>query len=81
MFLSGAAAAAGIALINSVGNTAGFFGPYITGWLKDLTGSQQAGMWVIGAVMVAAGVVVVALKATPVPDAEVSEAAEAQAAR
>ncbi|MEO7374262.1 MAG: MFS transporter [Terrimesophilobacter sp.] len=65
LFLSGAAAAAGIALINSVGNTAGFLGPYITGWLADLTGTQQAGMWVVGFAMVAAGVVVVALKATP----------------
>lgn len=68
MFLSGAAAAAGIALINSVGNAAGFFGPYITGWLTDLTGSAKLGLWVVGIVMVAAGAVVVALKAAPPPD-------------
>ena len=37
-FLTGAAAAAGIALINTIGNMAGFAAPYITGWLKDLTG-------------------------------------------
>ena len=67
-FLSGAAAAGGIALINSVGNASGFFAPYITGWLADLTGTQNAGMWVIGGVMVAAGLTVVALRAAPAPD-------------
>jgi nitrate/nitrite transporter NarK len=46
-FLSGAAAAAGIAVINSVGNLAGFFGPFVMGWLKDMTGSFAAGLWVI----------------------------------
>ena len=67
-FLSGAAAAGGIALINSVGNASGFVAPYITGWLADLTGTQNAGMWVIGGVMVAAGLTVVALRAAPAPD-------------
>lgn len=68
MFLSGAAAAGGIALINSVGNSAGFFAPYITGWLAELTGSQKTGLWVVGAVMIAAGFTVLALKAAPEPD-------------
>ncbi|WP_230854439.1 MFS transporter [Arthrobacter terrae] len=68
MFLSGAAAAAGVALINSVGNTAGFIGPYVTGWLADITGTQQAGMWVVGLAMVAAGVVALILKAAPKSD-------------
>lgn len=70
MFLSGAAAAAGLALINSVGNLAGFFGPYITGWLTDITGTEKAGLWVVGLVMIAAGVVAVALKSAPDPDDE-----------
>ena len=70
MFLSGAAAAAGIALINSIGNTAGFLGPYITGWLTDWTGTEKLGLWVVGIVMVAAGVVAVALRAAPAPDDE-----------
>ncbi len=48
-FLSGAAAAAGIAAINSIGNLAGFFGPFIMGWLKDVTGSFSAGLWAIAA--------------------------------
>ena len=37
-FLTGAAAAAGIALINTVGNLAGFAAGFVTGWLKDGTG-------------------------------------------
>jgi D-galactonate transporter len=43
-FLGGSAAAAGIALINSLGNLAGFVSPYLVGWLKDLTHSTDSGM-------------------------------------
>ena len=43
-FLSGAAAAGGIAAVNSLGNLAGFFGPYAMGWIKDSTGSFAAGL-------------------------------------
>jgi nitrate/nitrite transporter NarK len=64
-FLSGVAAASGIALINSVGNLSGFGAPYITGWLADLTGQQRAGLWVVGATMVAAAIVTVVLRAAP----------------
>lgn len=48
MFLSGAGAAAGIAMINSVGNLGGFVGPFAIGWLKDVTGTYSAGMFVVG---------------------------------
>lgn len=68
LFLTGAAAAAGIAFINSFGNLSGFIGPLVTGKLAEVTGSQQAGMWVVGAVMVIASLVVVCLKATLAPD-------------
>jgi len=51
-FLSGTAAAAGIAAINSVGNLAGFVSPYLIGYLKDLTGSTQIGMYVLAAALV-----------------------------
>ncbi|MBS0292696.1 MAG: MFS transporter [Proteobacteria bacterium] len=51
-FLSGTAAAAGIAAINSVGNLAGFVSPYLIGYLKDLTGSTQIGMYVLSTVLV-----------------------------
>jgi ACS family tartrate transporter-like MFS transporter len=43
-FLSGAAAACGIAAVNSLGNLAGFFGPYAMGWIKDSTGGFGAGL-------------------------------------
>jgi ACS family tartrate transporter-like MFS transporter len=48
-FLRGAAAAGGIALINSVGNLGGFAGPYLVGWLKDVTGSFSGGLLVLAA--------------------------------
>jgi MFS transporter, ACS family, tartrate transporter len=43
-FLSGAAAAGGLAFINSVGTFGGFAGPFLVGWLKDQTGSFSMGM-------------------------------------
>ncbi|GAA5058440.1 MFS transporter [Nocardia callitridis] len=55
-FLTGAAAAGGIAMINSIGNISGFGAPYVTGWLKDWTGTQRAGLWVVGACMVASAI-------------------------
>lgn len=51
-FLAGAGAAAGIALINSLGNLAGFASPFLVGWLKDLTQSTNAGMYLLSASMV-----------------------------
>jgi len=49
--LAGAAAATGIALINSIGNLAGFLGPSVIGWLVDRTGSTDVGVYVLAAVM------------------------------
>ena len=60
-FLSGAAAAAGIAAINSLGNLAGFFGPFIMGWLKDVTGNFSAGLLAIAACAVMGLVIVLIL--------------------
>jgi MFS transporter, ACS family, tartrate transporter len=57
-FLTGMGAAAGIAMINSFGNIGGFAGPYLTGWLRDLTGNNEAGMFVVAAFMIMAGIVV-----------------------
>ena len=51
-FLSGTAAAAGIAAINSIGNIAGFVSPYLIGTLKDMTGSTAIGMYVLAFVLV-----------------------------
>jgi MFS transporter, ACS family, tartrate transporter len=58
-YLSGAAAAAGIGLINTIGTLAGFVGPYATGWLRDITGSYQAPMLLVAALMCLSAVVVV----------------------
>ena len=51
-FLAGAGAAAGIAVINSVGNLAGFVAPYLIGWARDATGSAAVGMYAISAGLV-----------------------------
>ena len=68
-FLTGAAAAGGIGLINSIGNLGGFAAPYATGALDQWTGSSRAGMWAVGVIMVLAAALVVVLRATPDPDA------------
>ena len=60
-FLGGAAAAAGIAVINSVGNLAGFASPFIVGWIKDLTGSTNNGLLVIAASLVVGSVIVLSM--------------------
>lgn len=60
-FLTGAAAAAGIALINTVGNLAGFSAGYITGWLKDLTGGYTVPMFVVGGFMLLSSILMVTL--------------------
>ena len=49
MFLTGPAAAAGIAWINSVGNLGGFFGPSIVGWAKEISGSYAGGLYALAA--------------------------------
>ncbi len=61
-FLAGTGAAAGIALINSLGNLSGFVSPYAVGLLKDATGSTNAGVY-----MLACGMVVGALLTLSVP--------------
>ena len=57
-FLSGASAAAGIAVVNSVGNLAGFAGPFAMGWIKDHTGSYAGGLLLLAALgILAMGIV------------------------
>jgi ACS family tartrate transporter-like MFS transporter len=59
-FLSGAAAACGIAVINSSGNLAGFAGPFAMGWIKDHTGSYAGGLLLLAALgLIAMGIVLV----------------------
>jgi ACS family tartrate transporter-like MFS transporter len=77
MFLTGASAAAGIAMINAMGNFGGFVGPLLVGWLKDKLGSYAGGLYVVAGMMALSAVVVVLLsrQAThraPVTDADQS---------
>jgi MFS transporter, ACS family, tartrate transporter len=60
MFLSRSAAAAGIALINSIGNLGGVIGPMAIGWIKDETQSFAGGMYFIAIVTAIAAIVVMA---------------------
>ena len=55
--LTGSAAAAAIALINSVGNLGGFFGPYIIGLVRTHTGSFKNGLLVVGATLAVGGAI------------------------
>jgi MFS transporter, ACS family, tartrate transporter len=61
-FLSGAAAAAGIAVINSIGNLAGFAGPFAMGWIKDHTGSYTGGLLLLAGLGIIAGGIVLSLR-------------------
>lgn len=64
-FLSGPAAAGGIAAINSLGNLSGYFGPAVTGYLKDRTGGLAAGFLIMAALAFLAMLVVLGLKHDP----------------
>lgn len=61
-WLSGTASAGGIALINSIGNLAGFGGPYLIGWVKEATGSTSTGLLVLAVMPLIAGLVVLISK-------------------
>ncbi|MBR1219410.1 MFS transporter [Bradyrhizobium sp. U87765 SZCCT0131] len=65
-FLTGSAAAGGIALINSIGNLGGFAGPSIVGWVKDATGSFEAGLYALAAIaLLAAGAALLIVRPPP----------------
>lgn len=61
-FLTGAAAAGGLAFINSVGAFGGFVGPYLVGYLKDATGSFNAGMLGMAAILLVSVFIAASLK-------------------
>jgi MFS transporter, ACS family, tartrate transporter len=72
LFLSGPAAASGIAAINSIGNLGGFVGPAMIGWIKDLTGSFLGGLYFVsGLLLVSAALTVIVARSLqrPVPAA------------
>lgn len=60
-FLTGAAAATGIAAINSIGNLGGFAGPFIIGWLRETTGGFRGGLLIVAATLVFSAALVLLL--------------------
>ncbi len=71
--LAGTGAAAGIALVNSLGNLAGFVAPFAVGWLKDLTSSTNAGVYLLSGSLVVGAILTLSVPAAllrqPVRDA------------
>ena len=57
MFLTGSAAASGIAWINSLGNLGGFFGPSMVGWARELSGSYAGGLYALAACAVVSSLI------------------------
>ncbi|MNP56542.1 putative tartrate transporter [compost metagenome] len=70
--LTGVGAAAGIGLINSIGNLSGFTGPFLTGLLYNVSGSYTASFLVIAALVAAGGIGILMLprkySTAPVPE-------------
>ena len=62
IFLGGTAAAAGIALINSVGNLGGFVGPTVMGTLRGQTGDYASGLTVLAIALVIEAALVMSLR-------------------
>lgn len=67
LFLSGTAAATGIAAINSIGNLGGFAGPVMIGWVKDQTGSYAGGLYFVAGLLVLSTVLTLILSMTNKP--------------
>jgi D-galactonate transporter len=67
--LAGSAAAAGIALINSIGGLAGFVSPYLVGWIGDLTHRLDLGLYVIAFSLFLGAVLVVVVVPVNLPGA------------
>jgi D-galactonate transporter len=72
-FLGGAAGATAIALINSVGNLAGFLGPTAIGRMNDVTGRQAPGLYLVAGLLSLGAVACVSLlRGNPKPQADAS---------
>jgi nitrate/nitrite transporter NarK len=61
-FLTGVAAAGGLAFINSIGTVGGFVGPFMMGWLREFSGSYVVGLVAVAAILVAATIASMSLK-------------------
>ena len=73
-FLGGAAAAGGIAAINSIGNLGGFAGPYLMGLLKTLTSNYAFSLWFVAAAMLAGAALVLSVRVEPPAASDASSA-------
>ncbi len=62
-FLGGAAAAAGIALVNALGNIAGFASTFLVGWMADLTHSTSASLYLFAGLLAVGGALVLTIPA------------------
>jgi ACS family tartrate transporter-like MFS transporter len=71
--LGGTAAAAGIAVINAVGNLGGWVGPSIMGWLRQSTGTYTPGLLVLSCALIAEGLLALTLRLPALPASSVSD--------
>jgi MFS-type transporter involved in bile tolerance (Atg22 family) len=62
-FLGSAAAAGGLALINSLGQVAGFVSPFLVGWIKDATGSTDIALYILSSVLLVGALLVLLVPA------------------
>ena len=62
-FLGSAAAAGGLALINSMGQVAGFVSPFLVGWIKDATGSTDVALYILSTVLFVGAMLVLVVPA------------------
>lgn len=60
--LGTAAAAGGLAMINSIGNLAGFVSPYLIGWIKDATNSTDVALYIISACVLVAALLILRIE-------------------
>jgi len=65
-FLGSAAAAGGLALINSLGQIAGFVSPFLVGWVKDRTGSTDVALYILSGVLLLGAILVLRIPARTV---------------
>ena len=65
-FLTGSAAAAGIALINAMGAVGGFIGPFAVGYLKDASGNFESGLFLLAGILLIGSVLTLFLRHSPV---------------
>lgn len=72
--LSASAAVIGIAIINSVGNLGGFIGPYIVGYLRDLTGQMESSLFFLGGVLIIGTAIITTLNRALLNQARKDEA-------